>query len=163
MALAVSGRNGCGGSVKAFEVADRAALSEGCAEWRATADAAGVNAANLLPAELVCAVRCGFACMEDRQALHVVALSGPRQQDIGRQTSVVADAPVLKSCGGIAQPGRDHHWPERYGFRCILSTVIVSHSQAEGRHSHGAQDRRAVLQCRVAWHDLSRSRRSRLR
>ena len=50
------GRDGCGGSVGALAVADRAELPEGWAGGRAAADATGDDAAHLLPAELVLSV-----------------------------------------------------------------------------------------------------------
>lgn len=56
-AQAVSGGDGCGGSLEALAGADRAALPEGWAEGRAAADAAGHDFAHLLPTELVCAER----------------------------------------------------------------------------------------------------------
>lgn len=50
---AVSGLDGGVGSVDAFTGADPTALSEGKYEERAAADAAGYDAAHLLPGEVV--------------------------------------------------------------------------------------------------------------
>ncbi len=49
----VSGRDGCGGSLGTAAGPDRASLPGGWAEGLAASEAAGDNAAHLLPAELV--------------------------------------------------------------------------------------------------------------
>ena len=56
-ARAVPRGDGCGGALDEAFDADRAALSEGWAEGRTPADAAGDDAAGLLSSELVCAER----------------------------------------------------------------------------------------------------------
>ena len=48
---------------------------------------------------------------------------------------------------------------KRHRSRRILSTPVVSRWQGEGRHRHGSQDRRPVLQRVASWHDLQGSRR----
>ena len=102
-------------------------------------------------------MRHGPARMEERQALHVMALSGPGQQNLRWQVAVVADTPIFKPCGRSPSSGGSHDRQKRYGLGRVLPTTVIADRQTKGGDGHGAQDCRSVLQRHSPWHDLSGS------
>ena len=69
--------------------------------------------------------------MAKRQALYIMAVPGPRQQDIWRQSSVVTNPAILKSGGSFIASGSNNHRQKRHRSWRILSTPGGSRWQGE--------------------------------
>src|ERR1039458_4615316 len=95
--------------------------------------------------------------MAERKALHVLALSSARQQDIGWQGFVVANKTVGKPSRVAFATGRRDHWAHRDSAGSVLPEALRPRWQSESRHRHRAQDRGAVLQCAASRHGIRRS------
>ena len=104
-----------------------------------------------------------FLGMAERQALHLVAVSGARQQDIGGQGAVVAH-PTIREPRRIAPASRRRdHWPDRHGAGSLLPAIVDARRQGQGRHRDGEENCGAVLQRAAPRHGLRRSGRFLLR
>ena len=71
--------------------------------------------------------------MVDRQALHLLAVPGAGEQNLGRQGALLAHTEIVQSGSSVVAIGGHDHWAERYGARRLLSSVVLSCGQGEGR------------------------------
>jgi hypothetical protein len=106
-------------------------------------------------------------------ALHNLALARARQQDIGGQDAVIANATIFQPgggpvaagllrracCGGPVAAGSRHTRAERHGARSILSPPLGTGWKAKGGHRYRSQDRGPVLQHLALGDDPQRPRR----
>ena len=102
-------------------------------------------------------MRARFEGLAERQTLHVVALPCSRKQDLRRKGPFVQDATVFEPSSGVVAPGGDNRRSNRHCAWGFLSTAVVTHRQIQSRHSHGEEDRGALLQCSSSRHGIQGS------
>src|SRR5258705_10310481 len=84
--------------------------------------------------------------MAEREALHLMAMPGPQQQDLGWKDLVIPNPTVWQSCGGPSPIGRRHRGSNRYRLGGVLSTTVCPYRKGQGGNGNRPQDCRSVLQ-----------------
>ena len=79
------------------------------------------------------------------QALYLVAMPGTQQQDIGRKGSLKPNATFRQQGGRAITASCGDGGSNRDGSGCLLSTLVCTCRESQGRDRHGSQDRYAVL------------------
>jgi len=90
--------------------------------------------------------------MAERQALHLMALSGAEQQDLRRQGAIGPDTALQQPRRRAAAPGGGHGRTHRDSARSLLPPLGRTGGQGESGHRDCAQDCRSVLQHVAARH-----------
>src|SRR5690606_37937079 len=97
------------------------------------------------------------------EALHLVALTSARKQDIRGPRPEFEDATINKQSSCTAPYCRRQHRSNSHGTWSVLSTTRSAGRQGQGCDGHGTEARRAFLQRPALWHEVRRSRRRLLR
>lgn len=90
------------------------------------------------------------------QALHLLALSVTWQQDLGWQSAIEQNPPLLQSRRCRTAPSGHHDWQNRNGAGGFLPPTRRPDGQGQGGDSDCPQNCRAVLPRTALWHGLCR-------